>query len=654
MFETLFTPGRIGMVTIPNRVVMEPLQNYLAEPDGCCSDADVAFYARRAKGGVGLIQTGTVCVDLKTGRANERVMALDRDDQIPSFRRLTEAVHRYGTVIFAELYHPGRQGFASLNGDRPMLAPSVTQCALVKQPTRAMTEAECQWMTEKFVSAAQRAQNAGFDGVTLHCAHGYLLHNFLSPYTNHRTDAYGGSSEGRAKLVVDIIRGIRARCGGFPILVRMNGDDFLDMLGLPKTAGITKELAAEYARIFIEAGADAIDVSAGIYETMNTSWEPSGYPQGWKAYLAKYIRSKVSKPVICTSVIRDAAFAEQLIQDGTCDFVGSARAFLADPDWVKKSRGARVCQICPCISCLYCFSSLLYSRPGMGMRCTVNPEACQETHYTELKTNGGGRTVVIAGGGLAGMECARVLALRRFHPIVLERSDELGGQLHLAHVPPEKYRLEQLMRYFRRQMEVLHVDVRLNTTATPELIRSLKPEGVIIATGSKETKPRFPAEADKICSVADVLSGKIDLAEQQVAVVGCGATGMEVADYLAEQGAHVTLCDRNDDPSYAMYFQNYMDLRIRLAKEKVAFRLGSEVTAVTTEGCQFADGGVLKCDRVVLALGTSPNQSLTEDVRLFCEEVAVVGDAGFGRNFTGAMLASYDTAYHFMDDEYHF
>ena len=654
MYETLFAPGRIGTVTIPNRVVMEPLQTYLAEPDGCCSDADVAFYARRAKGGVGLIQTGTVCVDLKTGRANERVMALDRDRQIPSFRRLTDAVHRYGTVIFAELYHPGRQGFSALNGGVPMMAPSVTTCKLVKQPTRAMSEGECQWMAEKFISAGKRAQEAGFDGVTLHCAHGYLLHNFLSPYTNHRTDAYGGSTEGRAKLVVDIIRGIRKSCGGFPVLIRLNGDDFMELLGLPKSAGITKELAAEYARIFVDAGADAIDVSAGIYETMNTSWEPSGYPQGWKAYLANYIRSNVHCPVICTSVIRDAAYAEQLIQEGTCDFVGSARAFLADPDWAKKSREGRENEICPCISCLNCFSSLLYSRPGQGMRCTVNPEGCQETHYADLKTNGGGRTVVIVGGGLAGMECARVLALRKFHPVLLERSDKLGGQLHLAQIPPEKYRLEQLRKYLCRQMEVLRVDVRLHTPATPELLRGLKPEGIVLATGSVETKPDFTVEQSVVCSAADALSGQQDFAGQRVAVVGCGATGMEVADYLADQGAKVTLCDGNDDPSCAMYVQNYMDLRIRLAKKKVDFRLGSEVTAVTAAGCQFADGGVLPCDRAVLALGMKPNQSLAEAVQGLYSEVALVGDAAFGRNFTGAMLASFDTAYHFMDDEYHF
>lgn len=654
MYETLFAPGQIGTVTIPNRIVMEPLQNYLAEPDGCCSDADVAFYTRRARGGVGLIQTGTVCVDLKTGRANERVMALDRNQQIPSFRRLTSAVHRHGTVIFAELYHPGRQGLCSLNGDVAMMAPSVTECKLVKQPTRAMTEGECQWMTEKFISAARRAQEAGFDGVTLHCAHGYLLHNFLSPYTNHRTDAYGVNAEGRARIVVDIIRGIRKECGGFPIMVRLNGDDFMELLGLPKTAGITKELAAEYARLFVAAGADAMDVSSGIYETMNTSWEPSGYPQGWKAYLAKYIRSKVDRPVICTSAIRDASYAEQLIQDGACDFVGSARAFLADPDWVKKSREGREKEICPCISCLNCFSSLLYSPPGMGVRCTVNPEGCQETRYSDLKTNGGGRTIVIVGGGLAGMECASVLARRRFQPILLEQSDRLGGQLHLAHVPPEKYRLERLMQYFCHQMEVLHVDVRLHTPATAELVRSLKPEAVIIATGSVEATPSFPVDENKVCSVSDVLSGKVNLAGQRVAVAGCGATGMEVADALSDRGAYVTLCDGNDDPSCAMYFQNYMDIRLRLAKKKVQFRLGSEVTEVTAEGCRFADGGALNCDWVVLALGTYPNQSLAEDVRRFCGEVAVVGDAAYGRNFTGAMLSSFDTAYHLMDDEYHF
>lgn len=651
MYEKLFSPCNIGTLTIPNRIVFEPLQNYLAQPDGKCSDQDTAFYVERAKGGVGLIQTGTICVDLKTGRANRHVLALDRDDQIGSFRDMTDAVHRQGTYIFAELFHPGRQGSADLNGG-VVLAPSETVCGFMQQPTRAMTMRECELMAEKFISAAVRAKNAGFDGVTLHCAHGYLLQEFLSPYTNLRTDVYGGSLDGRGKIVTDIISGIRSRCGSLPISVRLCGDEFLDTIGLPKNRGITPDLAAEYARLFEAAGADAIDVSAGLYETMNTSWEPSGYPQGWKAHLAKTIRRKVTVPVICTSVIREPAFAEQLLADGVCDFVGSARTFLADPKWPLKARRGREDEITPCISCLHCFDTLLHAdETGETISCTVNPEACRELCYSDPRADGRGRTVVIVGGGIAGMEAARTLALRRFDAVLLETSDTLGGQLILAQTVPSKERLGKLLDWYRRQMKLLRLDVRLNTEAAPELIRSFKPDAVIIATGAVENQPDFPVEGD-IYSVSDILKDKVELGGKRVIVIGAGPTGMEISDYLAQKGSFVTLCDANNDLSGAMYFQNYQDLSRRLDAGGVQRRLGKRVIAVERCSCILEGGESLQADAVVLALGTRPNHTLAEDVRSICDHVVVVGDAAWGRNCSAAIRGAHETAYHLLEHEY--
>lgn len=651
MYELLFSPCRIGSLTIPNRLVMEPLQNYLAEPDGCCSDRDTAFYVERAKGGVGLIQSGTVCVDLKTGRANRRVLALDRDSQIGSFRAMTEAVHRQGAYIFAELFHPGRQGNAALNGG-VMPAPSETTCAFMRQPTRAMTEPECAAMAKKFIAAAVRAKEAGFDGVTLHCAHGYLLQEFLSPYTNLRTDAYGGDAQGRARIVVDILRGIRQRCGSFPIVVRLCGDEFLDTIGLPKERGITPTLAAEYARMFAQAGADAIDVSAGLYETMNTAWEPAGYPQGWKTELAKTVRAAVSVPVICTSVIREAAFAEQLLADGVCDFVGSARAYLADPRWPQKVRRGREEEIVPCLSCLHCFDTLLRGdRTGEPLECTVNPEGCRETLFSDPQADGRGRTVVIAGGGIAGMEAARVLARRRFRPVLLERSGELGGQLNLAARVPGKERFGRLLDYYRRQMELLRVEVRLNTQATAEKIRALKPDAVVIATGARENLPDFPVEGET-CTPAQILSGEVDLGGKAVTVVGGGPTGMETALFLAQSGCRVTLCDGSDDLSGTMYFQNYQDLSQRLSEAGVVRKLGRRVTEISGGNCQLDRGELLRGDAVVLALGTRPEQALAEDVRPFCPQVLVVGDAAWGRNCSAAIRTAHDGAYHLLEHKY--
>lgn len=654
MYELLFSPCAIGTLTIPNRIVMEPMQNYLAREDGKCSDRDVAFLTARAKGGVGLIQTGTICVDLETGRPNRHVLALDRDSQIDSFRAMTEAVHRQGTCIFAELFHPGRQGNCGLNGGRPLLAPSETVCSFSNQPARSMTEEECGWMADKFVSAAQRAKEAGFDGVTLHCAHGYLLGEFLSPYTNLRGDAYGGSPQGRAKLVVDILRGIRARCGSLPIAIRLSADEFLDRIGLPRQRGVTVELAGEYARMFAAAGADAIDVSAGIYETMNTAWEPSGFRQGWKTHLAQSVREQVSVPVICTSVIRDPAFAEQLLSDGVCDFVGSARAFLAEPQWANRARQGREKDIRPCLSCLHCFDTLLRAdETGEPPRCAVNPEACRESDFSDPRANGRGRCVAIVGGGPAGMEAARVLALRRFQPVVLERSGRLGGQLNLAGIPPTKERFCALVDYYRRQLELLRVEVRLNTEATPALLRALKPDAVVIASGAVENRPDFPIDSGaRVYSVEAALTGRADWSGIRVAVIGAGPTGMETADFLAGQSAQVVLCDQNDAGADTMYFQNYMDLLSRLEGKGVLRRNNCRVTEVRREGCELSTScgrDFLPCDAVVLALGNHPNQSLTGDVRGFCDQVLVVGDAAWGRNCAAAVQGAHDAAYRLLE-----
>ena len=379
----LSSPGQIGALTVKNRVIMEAMGNALSNLDGSMSAEDIAFYEARAKGGVGLIMSEAVSVASNSGRANPRNLCIDDDRLIPGYRQLMDALHPYGCAFFVELYHPGRQGDSALNGGRRMFAPSAIQCGLTHQPVIAMTTEEIACMVQKFINGAIRCQKAGVDGVLIHAAHGYLINQFLSPYTNHRTDHYGGSVANRARIALEIIHGIRDACGPeFPIAIRISACEYLDYIGLPREAGITLELSKEYAKLFQAAGADLLDVSSGIYETMNTAWEPTGFDQGWKVELAHELKQVVEIPVVCTAMIREPDYAEGLLKDGVCDFVGSARAHLADPEWTNKALEGRDEDIRPCISCLNCMKTMACGE----MHCAVNAQGAFECTRTPPPT----------------------------------------------------------------------------------------------------------------------------------------------------------------------------------------------------------------------------------------------------------------------------
>jgi 2,4-dienoyl-CoA reductase-like NADH-dependent reductase (Old Yellow Enzyme family)/thioredoxin reductase len=598
---------------------MESMGNALSELNGEVSPEDIAFYVERAKGGVGLIMSEAVSVDSVTGRANPRNLCIDSDTQIPGYRKLTESLHAYGCAFFVELYHPGRQGLSVLNGNRKMFAPSAIECGVMHQPVTAMTLEEIRNMIRKYVDGAVRCQKAGVDGVMIHGAHGYLINEFLSPYTNHRTDQYGGSAENRARFALDIITGIRKACGlDYPMGIRFSACEYLDYIGLKREEGITLELSKQYAKMFEAAGVDLIDVSAGIYETMNTAWEPAGFDQGWKAELARGIKPEVHVPVVCTALIRDPDFAEKLLEDGVCDFVGSARSHLADPEWSNKALEGRDDEIRKCISCLNCMKGLMAG----SMNCAVNAQACHEVDRCDIVKDGDGRLVVIIGGGPAGMEAARVLAIRGFRVTLFEKESELGGALLLAEIPPKKDKITWLIRYLRTQVEKLGVTVQLSTSPTPEKIRQLKPYAVFVAAGASPIVPRsIPGILGaNVYTASNVLTGKgkAAMSGKTVALIGAGMTGLETAEYLASRSNRVCVYDMLPEVAAGEHFQNIIDVENRLGG--VAQFTGYKLLEITDKGCFFekvSDGGRVEvpCDAVVLSMGMRPNTEFAEQFR---------------------------------------
>lgn len=647
MFTHIFSKGRIGTLELKNRVVMSPMGNYLANPDGSVSDADIAFYTARAKGGVGLIFTECMIVDYRRGKGNMHQIAVADDRYIPGLKRLADSIHAHDARIIGQIYHPGRQGVSAINENLPMLAPSAIECGVVHQPTAAMTTAEVEDMIAKFAAAALRLKQAGLDGVEVHGAHGYLVNEFLSPYTNRREDRYGGTFENRLRFLAEIVEGIRRTCGpDFPLVVRLSVDEFVE--GQPS---LKLDDGVRIAQDLEKLGVDAIDVSAGIYETMSVSWEPTSYGQGWKLYLSEAVKKAVKVPVIGVAAIRDPAFADKVLAEGKLDFVGSARQHFADPEWANKAKEGRVDDIRRCISCLFCMETLISADfTHLPCRCAINIEAGRETRYGNMPEDGAGRVVAIIGGGPAGLEAARVLARRKFRPVIFEKRDRLGGQLQLAEVPPGKEKIGWLLDWLVRQVEKAGVEVRLNEEATVEKITALKPYAVLAAVGSEPFLPPNIKFSDTTVTATDVLSGKAKIEKSKVAVIGSGMTGIETAELLANKDNEVTVFEMADAIGPGLYFQNLLDIMAHLKTHDVGFYAGHRLVKIDGRQAVFeqretGETRTFEFDHYVLSLGNRSTAVPMEHLTGAFDRVFLLGDAVKPGRIRNALETGYQTAF---------
>ena len=654
-FDALFEPVTINKMVVPNRLVFEPMGNYYAELDGKASQRDCDFYAARGAGGCGLVITEICSVNRKHGRGDARNLLLDNDEAIPSFAEMAKAVQATGAKFAVEIYHPGCQGVPDLNEDGMTVSPSGQQTKLTMAPSRALSHDEVLGIIDDFVQAGIRVYKSGADAVELHCAHGYLLCQFLSPYTNHRDDEFGGSLEARAEIVRRIIEGIRQGTSpDFPILVRLTADEYLRMLGVDD--GITLDMAVEFSKLFEQWGADAIDVSAGNYETMNWAWEPVGFDEGWKSENGKTIAAAVNIPVIACSVVRHPETGLDLIEGGVA-MVGSARQFFADPDWGNKVKAGYADQIRPCISCMRCIESLMaaHEDPFTPMVCSVNPEAGRECDLAPLEKDGVGRTLAIVGSGPAGLEAARVGSLRGFDVVVFERADEIGGQLVFAAKPPKKWRLRWLIEYYRTILTQAEgagfgrVEFRCGTEATLEALRELNPAAVIWTAGSEPIKPASIPGLDLPCVLTppEAIMADPALDGEQVVVVGSGMTGIEVAEMLsAKQGCHVELYEMLDQIGPGVFFQNMIDIMGRLGATDTGLHPGHKLLRVE-EGKAFFEHEDAELevpfDHLVLSLGMRPTGAPAWADELGVPVVAAGDSCGIGR-IQEAVTGGYDAA----------
>jgi 2,4-dienoyl-CoA reductase (NADPH2) len=522
MFNLLFSPFRVNRVEIRNRVVM-PAFGLLYTTDRKVSQRLLDFYEARSRGGCGLIIVGGVGIDFVGG--GPMMLGIDDDSYIPGYEKLAEVVHRHGAKLFLQLFHAGRYSFSILIKQKAV-APSKVWTRYTKDEPRELTRDEIKELEQKFADAALRAKKAGADGVELIGNAGYLINQFLSPVTNLRTDEYGGSFEKRAAFVLNTIARVREKVGqDFAVTMRLGGNDFVP-------GGNTNQEMSEYARMFVDQGIDAVNVTGGWHET-KVPQLPMAVPPGAYTYLALGIKRKVKVPVYSSNRIFDPAQAERILREGWADAVCIGRGQIADPEWANKAKEGRSGEIRPCVGCMQgCMDRLFNMKP---VECLANPCSGWEGERKIVPVRESKRVLVV-GGGPGGLEAAISAKLRGMEVELWEASDRLGGQLFLAAAPPGREDFLRLAEFYEREVRRVGVKVRLKKKATAGKIAKAGFQEIILATGARPLKVKLPgSERDFVFQAWEVLKGGVKLGER-VVVIGGGATGIETAIFAAKQG----------------------------------------------------------------------------------------------------------------------
>ncbi len=691
----LLAPGRIGSLELRNRIVLAPMGSFLAGADGHITERHRRFYEERAKGGVGLVTTEVVAVDYPRGAAMTHQLGLSDDAFLPGLRELTARVHAHGAKISVQLQHAGKISTRDLADGRPLSVPSkdvVAMEGVLEDLTfaeiaaitsiyakvgpgnlfRELDEAEILRLIGCFASAAERAKRAGFDAVEIHAGHGYLVHEFLSPHCNHRGDRWGGPLENRARFLLEILRETRRQVGpGFPVWMRLDGEekDVAD--------GITREAAVETARLAERAGADAIHVTryggpSGIgFNAMIV------HERGELLPYAAAIKRAVGIPVIAVGRI-DPETAERAIALGHCDFVAMARQLLADPELPNKLSTGRRREIRPCVHCYTCVGQIFVNEP---VKCAVNPACAREGEFA-LEPAERSRHVLVVGGGPAGMEAARVAALRGHRVTLVERERHLGGTVFFSSLVYEPN--GELAAWLASELRRLGVELRLGVEATPELVRASAADAVVIAVGARREDSRLPGgdlphvlsgdalrallgggrEAAAALSPLERLvvgAGRrfLGLGERpdrvrelskrwmplgrRVAVVGGGIVGLELAEFLVERGREVAVVEEGPDLAPQMAIpRRWRTLHI-LREHGVELATRARIQRFTERGVEIesAEGEkrLIAADHVLLATGVVPDRRLADAVRPLGRPTHVIGDAERIGYLEGAILS---------------
>jgi 2,4-dienoyl-CoA reductase-like NADH-dependent reductase (Old Yellow Enzyme family)/thioredoxin reductase len=631
-YPLLFSPGKIGSMELKNRVVMAPMVRNYADEQGRITDRYRGHMGRIARGGVGMMILDATFVGPE-GRGFPRQIGIHSDDMIPGFRALVDELHRWDVKVGPQLHHAGRMTSVRITGARPV-APSPIRDPAVNEEPRALTVAEIRVLVEAYADGARRAREAGCDFVEIHGAHGYLIAQFLSPYSNHRDDAYGGTPEGRRRFLEEVVGAMRREVGGdFPVTVRLSCDELV-------AHGLTPHNTAEIARRLQELGVDAIHVSAGnpASYTRGYTIPPMAVPDGVLLPYARGIKRAVDIPVIAVGKIRDPKLAEGALRDGAADFVALGRPLLADPDWPMKAVGGRSDEINLCIACNQGCIGRLFDR--LDVWCTVNPETGRELEFARPAPESA-KCVLVAGGGPAGMEAAKIAAERGHRVILCEMEDRLGGQLAAAAAAPHRHGWAELRDYLEGEMRRLKVDVRLNTRATPDLARRERADVAIIAVGASPLRQSIPGiDRPHVVTSRDLLEGKAT-AKGAVVVAGGGCAGAQTAEYLAARGHSVTIVEMLSAIAEDAPLAERELLLARLQQLGVVSLTETKIVDIGRDRVTVQYPGGLRdlhAETVVICMGSRSNDGIADEMAGVVGASISVGDAVSPRKTTEAML----------------
>lgn len=669
MYQKLFSKGRINGCVIPNRIAMAPMDDCLGQSSGEISQRGIEYYAKKAQGGTGLIIVGYVgvCGPQLGGVAMSGQTFLYNIDQRHAMSNLAERVHDYGGRVFVQLNHPGRKTNLQFNAGYSPVSATALPSQLAERGFAAcheLTIEEIHQVEDYFANAAEHAYLAGIDGVELHCAHWYLLHQFLSPVRNERADAYGGSMENRCRIVTEIVRKVRAKVPGtYPVTVRMHFFDdegFANDLQIPDYIAIAKHLEAN--------GVDAIHFSIGTEDR-------TGAPDmkaGWRNEYYKTFKKELHIPIYGPNEVKTPEEAEQILEDDVYDYVIMGRPHSADPEWANKAKDGHPEEIRPCLNCNYCVYHVTADQ--YQIRCAVNPTLGREIDDL-VPTSSGEGTVAVIGGGPGGIQAAMTLADRGFKVVLFEEQSELGGSLNLANKAPGKFRMDDLIRYYRHQVEKrTSIEVRLNHAIQEENLEEIDqmhPYAVIYAAGGKPIVPGNIPGIEKGIPCHDILQHRTAFQNATVAVVGGGMSGLETAEILAADGNKVIIIEMAPIVGNGIYFYNVRKTRrilehagceIKTETALLEIRDGSIVVAPhkgkfisaalsgianiagvadKTEGDLHEGPYAIPVDAAVLALGVKTNTRLLERLEERYERVVSIGDCVKPGKIADATSAGY-------------
>ena len=641
-YPHLFSPIKVGPLTLKNRIEAAPVNISNLPMSGYPTAENIAIFEGKAKGGAAIVHMGECRIDLKTGISHKLCIALDDPEVLPYLHAATDAIKKHNAFAAVELIHPGTRANPEYY-DGPIWGPSAGPGHLGKDYSE-LDQKTIDYIVERFGDAAEMAKLGGVDLVMIHAGHGWLLHQFLSPLNNRRTDRYGGSLENRARITMEVIANIRKKCGkDFPIEVRMSGTEIVE-------GGLTLQDQIEFAKL-LDGKVDLIHVTSGTFHVPSTNQHmiPNGFlPQGCNVYLAEAIKKEMKHtPVVTVGALGDPELMESIIAEGRADIVALARPLLADPELPNKLKAGTADQVSPCLRCMACISESFvpYVRYCSRIRrCPSNPTAYKEIPASQVKKAEQPKKVLVIGGGPSGMEAAAELAERGHHVILCERENELGGAMRHAKYVPFKQKVDQLMHVMIRRLERSGAEIRLRTAATPALVESLHPDVIVAALGAKAKKPEV-AGAEHAIIAEDALQ-RIDSLGQNVAIVGGGLVGCELALQLGMTGRTVHLLSRKKEVCRDAAYLYREGLLMELKKVPVKIYNEAECTAITSEGVTVRNADAreytLLADTVIWAGGYLPMEDEAEQFRTLAYDFWKIGDCAQVRKIYNARREGYN------------